>query len=442
MVSQISSVAPFLWCTGLIVLLYWALRARRAGGPPGRSSEAIGRDDQPDVVGPVNRGHAAAAALLTAVIAATAPVLLVFAAAPGVQRESAVSRARLSLQAIDLARPAADRPLTVGWTPDAALRMPAATELDEARRGWDLVRASAADGAVVLARADAPEATTTRVLLEPATGADLAADAGRVARRCAWARTARPLRVATGDVGLAVVCRGAAPVVALAFAPARDRLRVVPLERRGGRFAAPHTEVDPDALLQIGSATEAAPGVAVWEVPSPPGATSLLVPPSDPLAPCAEWSRSVAAAAAPADTASDTSVCVLPALAPYALEVRRLVADTSGLVLRASWAAALLVLPALAWLLWLAAERSSRLARERLAAALTLAWVSLVLVGVSCVRLLWAHRIDMLRDFEAAGWRTEANVWWIALLGAALAGTAADRAAPALPRRQRAALAA
>lgn len=422
MASQISSVAPFLWCTGLIVLLYWALRARRAGVP-------------------VARRHAAAAALLTAVIAATAPVLLVFAAAPGAARESAVSRARLSLQAIDLARPAADRPLTVGWTPDAALRMPAATELDEARRGWDLVRATAADGAVVLARADAPEATTTRVLLEPATGADLAADAGRVARRCAWARTARPLRVATGDVGLAVICRGAAPVVALAFAPSRDRLRVVPLERRGGRFAAPHTEVGPDALLQIGSATEAAPGVAVWEVPSPPGATSLLVPPSDPLAPCAEWSRAVAAAA-PADTARDTSVCVLPALAPYALEARRLVADTGGLVLRASWAAALLVLPALAWLLWLAAERSSRLARERLASALTLAWVSLVLVGVSCLRLLWAHRIDMLRDFEAAGWRTEANVWWIALLGAALAGTAADRAAPALPRRQRAALAA
>lgn len=429
MESVISSVAPFLWCGGLAFLLDWTLRARRATD------------------GPISRRHAAAAVVLVAVVAATAPVLLVAAAAGGGPRESALARARLSLHAVDLPLPDTDRPMAIGWAPDSTLRMPAAIELDEARRGWDILHATAADGAIILSRAAPPEPTTTRLLIErgdDVIAADPAAWASALARRCAsgGSRASRDLRVPTGAAALALLCRGATPVHALVVQPERARLRVVPLDRRGGRFAAPHTEVGPDALVQIGSTTEAAPGVAVWEVPSPPGATSLLVPPSDPHATCGEWHRAVAATAPQAAAARNTSVCVLPYVAPYALEVRRLVADTGGLLLRASWAAALLALPALAWLLWLAADRRSRLTRDRLAAALTTSWVSLVLVGIACVRLLWAHRIDMLRDFEAAGWRTDANVWWIALIAAALAATAADRAATALLPRQRLALAA
>jgi hypothetical protein len=127
--------------------------------------------------------------------------------------------------------------------------------------------------------------------------------------------------------------------------------------------------------------------------------------------------------------------------APYAMEVRRLVPDVLGLGLRAWWAAGLLALPALGWLLWLAAARRSQITRARLADALGFAWVALVFAAIASWRLLWAHRIDMMRDYEATGWRSEHNLYWIGLAAAALAATAASRAQPGLQPGRRLGLA-
>ena len=44
-----------------------------------------------------------------------------------------------------------------------------------------------------------------------------------------------------------------------------------------------------------------------------------------------------------------------------------------------------------------------------------------VAAAIAGWRLLWAHRIDMLRDYQAAGWRVEHNLYWIGLCAAALA---------------------
>jgi hypothetical protein len=131
------------------------------------------------------------------------------------------------------------------------------------------------------------------------------------------------------------------------------------------------------------------------------------------------------------------SICVLPYAAPFALEVRRLVPDTAGLATRSLWAAAMLILPALGWLLWLAAERRSRLTRARLADALAAAWVATTLAGLAVWRLVWAHRIDMLRDYESFGWRVVQNQVLVVLVAAALAATFAVRAEPGAPVRRR-----
>ncbi|HWM85001.1 MAG TPA: hypothetical protein VNO33_04165, partial [Kofleriaceae bacterium] len=245
---------------------------------------------------------------------------------------------------------------------------------------------------------------------------------------------------------VAVACSGARPILALAFSrPASGVVRAVPLIRRGARFEPHHVEIGPRSLLQIGSSADSAPGVELWEVPAPPGATRLVIPPADPFAPCRQWRASMgkpsgasSAGAAPASDLTDgDAVCVLPFAAPFALEVRRLLPDTGGLATRSLWAAAMLVLPALGWLLWLAAERRSRLTRARLADALAAGWVGLVLAGLSTWRMLWAHRIDMLRDYEAFGWRVVQNQVLVVLAAAALAATCASRAEPDAPAHRR-----
>src|SRR5690606_7108623 len=189
-----------------------------------------------------------------------------------------------------------------------------------------------------------------------------------------------------------------------------------------------------------------APGVEVWEVPAPPGGTRLVVAPADPRAGCGPWREALAEAdvtgagqarAHPGYARDDGSSCVLPPLAPLSLELRRAAPAPGSIALRAGWAAGLLALPALLWLLWLAAEPRSRLTRARLADATALAAISIALSGLACLRVLWAHRIDAMRALEPLGWRSEDNLLWIGLAAAALAATAAWRAGAAPPPSRR-----
>ncbi len=372
---------------------------------------------------------------------------------------------------MQVALPAEPEAIAVGYGPEAPLRLPAAAAnpLDEARRGWNLIGVGARGRGLAVTALPPPEPTATRVLAAALPGAALdvralARRADAVARACRPAapapaappllgiqREAPPRDLSSGEVALAgpgavvaVACSGTRPIVALAFSRAAGEaklVRAVPLVRRGNRFEPHHMEIGPRSLIQIGSSADSAPGVELWEVPAPAGATRLLIPPADPFAPCAEWRASLGRPDGAEDRAQSASdgdaVCVLPFAAPFALEVRRLLPDTAGLATRSLWASAMLVLPALGWLLWLAAERRSRLTRARLADALAASWIALVLAGISAWRLLWAHRIDMLRDHEAFGWRAVQNQVLVVLIAAALAATCASRAEPgAGPRRR------
>src|SRR5262249_13061224 len=95
-----------------------------------------------------------------------------------------------------------------------------------------------------------------------------------------------------------VLCVGDKPRAALVFdrdlAPRDARpddtpLRVARFVWRGDRFRPHHVQVAAGALLQIGAAADALPGLTVWEVPAPTGRPGLLYPPRSVLAPCPTW---------------------------------------------------------------------------------------------------------------------------------------------------------
>jgi len=373
----------------------------------------------------------------------------------------APARARLFLRAVQLLVPR-DRAevATVGYSPSASMRLPRRYGLDESQRGWDLLEIGGfgARGLRVGVRAQ-PEATSTRVVVvaRPQPSASSTGELAQLARtlvtrggRCRAAATADASQVelgesATGAV-IALLCRDGGAVAALAFERdlgPRDStdpqvaVRVTPLtwSRRG--FDSDHEQLAAGTLLQIGALTDAVPGITLWEVPAPRGRAELFFPPPDVLARCDEWVKrrgpilpaAVERPRLPVDRATvleeTGSTCVLPFVPPYALEVRRLVPDVGGLDARATWAAALLIAPALLGLLLLAGGTAAGLTRARLARALTLSWLGVLMAALGVWRLLWAHRLDMMRDYDAVGERVIQNAVLLALVAATLAAWSA-----------------
>lgn len=406
-------------------------------------------------------------------------------AAGGGAQAVAPARARLFVRAVQLA--VGPDATTVGYSPSAGLRMPRRYGLEEAQRGWDLLRVSV-DGPQGL-RVDAiarPEATSTEVVLFareraadallPVTADIIAGSRGTTGRRWCRAHLARRRLAAAGfdrlaarsrgvdhaqldtaGVVVAVFCRDGLLVAALAFerdlgtkaaTAAMVGVRVTPL-RAGARGLEPeHTEIAAGTLLQIGALADAVPGITLWEIPAPAGRAELFFPPADVLAPCSDW---LARRGPILPTLPDSSTprerlesgdigasCVLPFSPPYAFEVRRLVPDVAGTDARSRWAALCLVGPALVFLLVLGARVRSELTRARVARGLALAWLSSLLAALGVWRLLWAHRLDMMREYESIGERVAGNQLLVLLGAAALAAVAVmlahDAKARATPR--------
>ncbi len=421
-----------LWIAGFALLTLWAVRAARA-----RSLR------------PVARAEPVALALGVAVLAAAGalgwgsePARRAMSAIrrnPGDRAAQSPPRARLFLHRVRVPVEPAAGAVSVGYSIEADLRLPRAYEVDEASRGWDLFVVTPLPGDLVFASVlPPPEPTDTRILFGTVTVAGDAQleDHARAARdllrndRCqAGAET--PLAVA-GPAGavIAVVCRGDRPIAALAFEAGEGALAVTPLIWRSGRFRPHHVQVESGSLLQIGSLVDAIPGLELWEVPSPAARAELLFPPVDVLAPCSDWENAIVGREDRPTGARDPAeeslpVCVLPFSPPFGLEVRRLVPDVRGISARSAWAAGSLIAPALALLLAISIRRRSQLTRAEIAPAIAHAWVSSLIVLFGLFRLLWAHRIDMLRDYEAVGWRVVQNQLTIALIAAALAASAA-----------------
>ncbi len=393
-------------------------------------------------------------------------------AAGGRAQATAPARARLFVRAVQLAVGAT--PARVGYSPSSDLRLPRRYGLDEAQRGWDLLEVAVEGPQGLSVRALAPpEPTRTRVVvlahrraadtLLPLTDELVAAGRAVAGRRwCGEPRGAAgadPAGARLDGAGaiLAVLCRDGRVVAALAFErdlgaapratagvaaaaggggePSPVAVRVTPLRAGVRGLEAEHTEVAAGTLLQIGALADAVPGITLWEVPAPAGRAELFFPPPDVLAPCAEWlarrgpilPSAPDGALAPRERLEPGDVgasCVLPFSPPFAFEVRRLVPDVAGNDARALWAALLLTAPALVFLLVLGARARGEVTRARLARGLALGWMSLLVAALGVWRLLWAHRLDMMREYEAIGERVAGNQLMLLLAAAALAAMA------------------
>ena len=426
------------WLVGLVGLGIFAARAARAA--------RLG----PDAT--VERTRVLAAAGVAAVLAVGAAWVWGIAPAhDGMDRIAdsprGAARARLFVRAVAIPLPGGHT--TVGYASDGGVRLPASYDLDEEQRGWDLVDVSA-DGAAGLALAPhtRPEPTTTRVLLAaidrdhgaPPLDADAAAAlAARLLDHHACRESSGAVSLRGPGAAVAVLCRGAAPVAALVMERdlSTSGVRATPLVWRGTRFVAHQVDLAAGEVLEVGRAADVAPGLTAWEVPAPAGQARIVVPPDDVLAPCRAWSERAAVFThadpiAPGDP--DAIACVLPYAPPFVLEVRRLVPDVGGIEARALWAAGLFATVALFALVALASRRRGDVTRRRFARALAGAWLGVAFAGVAVARLLWAHRIDMMRDFEPVGARVIGNQVSVVLAAAALACASARDGARATGR--------
>ncbi|MCE9575606.1 MAG: hypothetical protein K8W52_20815 [Deltaproteobacteria bacterium] len=410
-------IATVAWLAGFVALAIAATRAtRRARRSPGET---------------VERGAIA--------IAAVAALALGLAAAwvwtPSTERTDEPGHARLFVRAV--ASPLPDGRAVIGFGADATLRLPPSYALAEEARGRDLIDVFAV-GTAGLAIAPHPriEPSPTRLLLATAPHAHDApplevADAIALATaqldhgRCGAPTVAAP--EIEPAIAIAVVCDGPQPVAAMIVerdaVPRGAAVRVTPLVWRAPRFVAHQLELDGGVAIELGRADDATPGVRHWDVPAPAGLPRLVIPPEDPSAPCAAWAERDRAFGGIATSVGDTDAiaCVLPYLAPYVLEVRRLVPDETGVLARAVWAAGLFTTVGLCGLIALATRRRGSLTATRFARALIGAWAGAGFAAIAVLRLAWAHRVDMLRDLEPIGARVLANQVTIVLLAGALA---------------------
>ena len=174
-------------------------------------------------------------------------------------------------------------------------------------------------------------------------------------------------------------------------------------------------------VVRIGRDDEPVPGLATWELPAA-GAEIVAVPtePTD----CAAWpgNRTRSARA---------GVCEL-SLGAFELAAIPIVADPDAVIGRNTRVALAIGGPlVLACLIFCFSARSRRRA-PALAHVLRLAVVAAGMMALVCWRLLWAYRIDVLRDLAPTGARLTDNSLEAALIGATLAGIAARRTSLAL----------
>ena len=453
---MILSAAPLAWILAFACLVAIAARAVSHGRtePSGTS---------------VGRPTAFAAFALLFVLVVTAPwAWAVVRAEDGLARirrsESAgagsPARARLFLREVSA-------PVTedggvwsgkIGFSPTASLQLPRDYELTEARIGRDLVRIEArAD--LSLSASVLPTDSRTRIYLRaaerPIDDGPFAAPLGHAMAGTVVRGMCRPLLPAA-DAGVpsangaaiyVVLCDGDAPRAALVItqdlrprpkgtARQSPLVRVRPYVWRNG-WKLHQVGIERGDLLQIGALADAVPGVKVWEVPAPPGHPALLSPPRDLLARCDEWTRGASdtgfffhgAATLEQGTAhhsADSFACVLPVAgtSPFFLEVRRLLPDVGAVRSIGWWAAFLLACPALVLLAAFLIRPPSGRTPQLFGGVLGHTTISTFLVAVFAVRLLWAHRLDMLRDYEPDGTRMFMNELSTVLTAAALAAAA------------------
>lgn len=384
-------MATLLWFIGLLGLVVATLFV-----------SARARAEPADVVG---RGVVATAAIAYAVIVLAA-VWTWGGATATTGRATQLREGALVRLAIDGVRVPLTSAVAIGHAADAAMRLPG-------------------DGDEVARVEPGEPAPVVRGHVLAAVQGDAAASAA--ARGCAK-QDAR-YQLTAGAAVVAVECDGERPVRAFVLRAVRaGELRVAPLAWRG-RFVAEQLTVRVGDVLRLGGGDDVIAGLTTWDVASPRGSAAMLAIPADPTA-CGAWlpdgSTPAAVLALVTGRAAARPIaggCAVDAGA-FALTVTPLLPDAERVIARSLRAALVLGGPALLLLLALgAAPRRDRRIRG-LGRALRLCMLGASLTALCSWRLLWAYRIDMLRDLASAGPRLVDNQLAVVAIGAALAGNA------------------
>ncbi len=212
-----------------------------------------------------------------------------------------------------------------------------------------------------------------------------------------------------------VVPPGATLPVADCNAPAftiradKDRIAVAP----AGRPA--RVAVRAGEVVRLGRADEPIPALVTWELPA--ASAQIVAIPGDPTD-CSAW---------PGQTRARSGGCDV-AIGAFELAAIPLVVDPDAVIARGARAALAIALPVLVGCVVLACSPRSRRRAPALSHLLRIATIGSALAALVCWRLVWAYRIDVLRDFAPIGWRVADNQLAAALVAATLAGIAARRA--------------
>ncbi|HTR55021.1 MAG TPA: hypothetical protein VMJ10_30255, partial [Kofleriaceae bacterium] len=179
---------------------------------------------------------------------------------------------------------------------------------------------------------------------------------------------------------------------ASALAVRYDGARLAIAPARGARTFATAGDV-----LRIGRTDEPIPGLASWELPA--AGSELVAIPSDPSA-CADW---------PGGGTRDAAGACTLALGAFRVDAVPLVPDAAAMLDRAARAAILLAAPLAFACCVLACLPRSRRRAPVLAHYARLAALGAGLAALACWRLVWAYRIDVLRDLSHVGARLADN---------------------------------
>ncbi len=198
--------------------------------------------------------------------------------------------------------------------------------------------------------------------------------------------------------------------------PSHPQLVVAPMTWRG-RFLPVGITVTAGDVLRVGAADDAVPGVRTWDPIALRGSTSMLAVPSDPTA-CTAWAPQGGSVRATPDG------CELVAGA-FEVVALPMVPDATAVIARAARAAFVIGAPPLALLIALALRRRRGRRADALSRALRLCVLGAGLTALVCWRLLWAYRIDMMRELAAIGPRLLEHQLAAIAIGAAIAGNAA-----------------
>lgn len=286
--------------------------------------------------------------------------------------------------------------IAIGHAHDAAIRVPG--------DGGELARIEpAANGGAVVRGG-------VLAVVHGGAAAAIAAARGCDASEAAYA-------LPSGAAIAVIECSGGKPVRAFVVRNARrGELVVTPLVWRG-RFVTEQLTARAGDALRIGGADDMIAGLTTWPVLAPYGAAAMLAIPADPTD-CAAWQPDAGSRAR-----ASAGGCVLDAGA-FSVAAMPLVPDADRVIDRSLRAAFAIGGPALLLLVALAfAPRRDRRTRV-LGRALRLCVLGASLTALCSWRLLWAYRIDMLRELASFGPRLIDNQLTVIAIGAALAGNA------------------